>query len=151
MSAAVASAYPKAALTDAEGRRARSAMRPAVQREQQSANRRCSAGVMGSKGRGKLVDPVAVRELLVHFVGSCMRALEGLTAAHLIRACGEVRLQIEMNLVKAPVHNKSFPEITVLVAFFHVTHMIISNNSHIVIKQKKKTAGKRRGELTSTS
>ena len=89
----------------AEGRRARarSAMKPAVQREPQSANRRCSAGVMGSKGRGKLVDPVAVRELLVHFVGSCILALEGLTAAHLIRACGEVRSQIEMNLVKAPV------------------------------------------------
>ena len=39
----------------AEGRRARarSAMKPAVQREPQSANHRCTAGVMGSKGRGR--------------------------------------------------------------------------------------------------
>ncbi len=56
---------------------------------------------------------VAVRERQVHFVGSCMWALEGLTAAHLIRACGEVGLQIKMSLVKAPAHNKSIPEITI--------------------------------------
>ncbi len=121
MRAAVASVYPKAALTDAEGRRARarSAMRPAVQREPQSAKRRCAAGVMGTKGRGKLVD--------------------------FLTCTGQTPLLSE-NCRYISVNNKSFPEIMVLAAFLHVTHMIISNNVHIIIEET--TAGKRRGEQT---